>query len=185
MKTKMTVQIDGMNFEIPSECLQKDYDGNDIIRLGSKHAASIVKQYVTRMYPGLNVQATSDRYAGGESARVYICNPDGSSVDKEVYNTISDFAEQFTAGRFNGMEDIYEYKRDGVTDNGITIVNYTSYVFIENRPKWDSPLGILQSLKAMMAGDYDFGVVNLETAIQKVKRYGHKDSQINKALQLM
>ena len=83
------------------------------------------------------------------------------------------------------MEDIYEYKKDGVADNGIKIVNYTSYVFIENRPKWDSPLGILQSLKAMMAGDYDFGVVNLETAIQKVKRYGHKDSQINKALQLM
>lgn len=185
MTKKMKVNISGMQFELPTTCLQTDYDGKTIIRLGAKDAASIMKQYVKKSYPGLEIWVSSSKYAGGSSADIWICNPDGSSVPNEIYKKIDSFSNTLTAGSFNGMEDIYEYKRDGVTDNGITIVNYTKYVFVNNRPKNGSPLSIMLSLKGMMAGEYDFGVVDLETAVAKMKRFGYKESEINKGLQIM
>jgi hypothetical protein len=41
------------------------------------------------------------------------------------------------------------------------------------------------SLKGMMAGEYEFGVVDLQTAIAKMKRFGYKENEINKGVQLM
>lgn len=185
MTKKMKVNISGMQFEIPTTCLQTDYDGKTIIRLGAKDAASIMKQYVKKSYPGLEVWASSSNYAGGSSADIWICNPDGSAVPNEIYKEIDWFSNNFTAGTFNGMEDIYEYKRDGVSDDGIAIVNYTSYVFVNNRPKHGSAHCIMNSIKGMMAGEYQFGVVDLQTAIAKMKRFGYKENEINKGLQLM
>lgn len=185
MKTKMTVNINGNKFELPTTCLQTDYDGKAIIRLSARDAASIMKQYVKKNYPGLEIWVSSSKYAGGSSADIWICNHDGSPVPNEIYKQIDAFSKNLEAGTFNGMEDIYEYKRDGVTDDGITVVNYTSYIFVNNRPKSGSPLSIMLSLKGMMAGEYIFGVVDLETAIKHMKRFGYKDAEINKGLQLM
>lgn len=185
MTKKMKVNISGMQFEIPTTCLQTDYDGKLIIRLTAKDAASIMKQYVKKRYPALEIWSSSSNYAGGSSVDVWICNPDGSSVAKEIYTEIDWFSKNLDAGSFNGMEDIYEYKKDGVTDDGITIVNYAHYVFVNNRPKHGSPQSMMNSLKDMMAGKYEFGVVDLETAINKLKRFGYKDTEINKGLQMM
>ena len=185
MKTKMTVNINGNKFELPTTCLQTDYDGKAIIRLSAKDAASIMKQYVKKNYPGLETWVASSVYAGGSSVDMWICNPDGSSVENEIYKKIDSFSNTFAAGRFNGMEDIYEYDRDGATDDGMPIVMYTKYLFVNNRPKHGSALSIMQSLKGMMAGEYIFGVVDLETAIKHMKRFGYKDAEINKGLQLM
>ena len=185
MTKKMKVNISGMQFELPITCLQTDYDGKTIIRLRAKDAASIMKQYVKKSYPGLEIWVSSSEYAGGSSADVWICNPDGTSVENDIYRKIDAFSNTFTAGSFNGMEDIYEYDKDGVTDDGMKMVNYTKYVFVNNRPKHGTPHSIMQSLKGMMAGEYDFGIVDLQTAISKMKRFGYKDAEINKGLQLM
>ena len=185
MTKKMKIKISGMQFEIPTTCLQKDYDGKDILRLGAKDAASIMKQYVKHNYPGLVSWVSSSVYAGGSSVDVWICNPDGSTVESDIYKKIDSFSNTFAAGRFNGMEDIYEYDRDGSTDDGMPIVMYTSYLFVNNRPKHGSALSIMQSLKGMMAGEYNFGIVDLETAVKHMKRFGYKDAEINKGLKLM
>jgi hypothetical protein len=185
MKQKMTIKIDGIEFQIPAKSLQKDYNGNDIIRLGSTESASILKQYVKKKYPSLETWSSSDKYAGGESATIWVCNTDGTAVPNEIYKDIDWFSKNLEAGTFNGMEDIYEYKNDSVTDTGIPITNYTKYVFVNNRPKHGSPLSIMQSLKGMMAGEYDFGVVDLQTAIAKMKRFGYKDAELDKGVNLL
>jgi hypothetical protein len=43
----------------------------------------------------------------------------------------------------------------------------------------------MQSLKGMMAGEYDFGVVDLQTAIAKMKRFGYKDAELDKGVNLL
>ena len=52
---------------------------------------------------------------------------------------ISEFSNQFKAGSFNGMEDIYEYNEGTkTTDNNTPLKYFPSYVFCNNSPKWGS-----------------------------------------------
>ena len=52
---------------------------------------------------------------------------------------ISEFGNQFKAGSFNGMEDIYEYNEGTkTTDNNTPLKYFPSYVFCKNAPQWGS-----------------------------------------------
>jgi len=183
---KMKVQINQMSFQVPSTCVRTDRDGKSFIQLDAKESASIVKQYVQQKYPDLKVWATSDKYAGGSSARVYVCNADASPVSEEIHDELSRFGDEFAAGRFNGMIDLYEYRDDEFkTDDGMPISNYCSYVFVENRPKFNSAEDVKLRLHSLMAGNYVWGVMGLQDAIKRAKSYGATDKIIESALQMM
>jgi hypothetical protein len=141
MSKKIKFQFNKMTFELPSTALQtKKWDNNKpFINMNAKSTASVIKQYVTKNFPGVKVWSTSDVYSGGSSVRVNVSTSVGGPVSQEIYNDIVLFANSFKAGRFNGMYDIYEYRDDKpTTDKGMELDYFPSYIFVENKPKWDS-----------------------------------------------
>ena len=142
MSKKMRFQFNQMTFELPSTALQsKKWDNNKpFINMNAKSTASVIKQYVKQKYGNsIVVWSTSDVYSGGSSVRVNVSTSVGSPVAINIYNDIVQFANSFKAGRFDGMYDCYEYRSDKVTtDNGTELDYFPSYIFVENKPKWDS-----------------------------------------------
>ena len=142
MSKKMKFQFNQMTFELPSTALQsKKWDNNKpFINMNAKSTASVIKQYVKQKYGNsIVVWSTSDVYSGGSSVRVNVSTSVGSPVAINIYNDIVQFANSFKAGRFDGMYDCYEYRSDKVTtDNGTELDYFPSYIFVENKPKWDS-----------------------------------------------
>jgi hypothetical protein len=138
----MKFQFNQMTFELPSTALQsKRWDDNKpFINMNAKSTASVIKQYVKQKYGNsIVVWSTSDVYSGGSSVRVNVSTSVGSPVAINIYNDIQLFAYNFKAGRFDGMYDSYEYRSDEVTtDNGTQMDYFPSYIFVENKPKWDS-----------------------------------------------
>jgi hypothetical protein len=190
MKKKISFQLENQNFEIESTALRtKSWGGEPCqpyIYLTQKHVASIMKQYVKNNYPGVEVWAKSQSYAGGDSVDVYICKPNGEGVDEQIVKDVNRFSTYFEEGKFNGMIDMYEHKEENMSsDNGTVIKGGTKYAFVRNGAPFGTTPDVVRMLKAMMAGEYVWGVVTLETAIQKVKGYKIPDVTINKALQLL
>ena len=139
MSKKVKISIQGTEFLIPSENIQKcSYDNETYVYMRAKLCASIIKQYVKKNYPSLVVSATSDVYSGGSSVRVNVCNSDGSSIsDYDVFEDIKQWEYILKAGSFNGMIDMYEDREDSPsTDNGTPMKYFPSYIFIENKPNW-------------------------------------------------
>ena len=138
----MKFQFNQMTFELPTTALQsKRWDDNKpFINMNAKSTASVIKQYVKQKYGNsIVVWSTSDVYSGGSSVRVNVSSSVGSPVTQYIYNDIQLFAYNFKAGRFDGMYDSYEYRSDEVrTDNGTQMDYFPSYIFVENKPKWDS-----------------------------------------------
>lgn len=141
MSTKINLQINNQKFQLPSTSLKtKGWgDKSPYIYMNAKNTASILKQYVKLNFPSIKVWAGSDTYSGGSSVRINLSNSDGSSVTETVYNQIRSFSQNFKAGSFNGMIDMYENREDDFrTDNGTVMDYFPSYIFVENRAKWDS-----------------------------------------------
>ena len=137
---KIKINFLNQEFLLPANALQKDsYDGGNYIYMGAKHTASVIKQYVTKNYPSIKVWATSDVYSGGSSTRVNVSNTDGSSVDSNIYEDIRAFGNSLKGGSFDGMYDIYNYREDKVsTESGTPLKYFPNYVFVSNKPQWDS-----------------------------------------------
>ena len=142
MNKKMKFGFNKMTFELPSASLQtKKWDNNKpFINMNAKNTASVIKQYAKQKYGNsIVVWANSDVYSGGSSVRINVSKADGSPVSTNIYNDIQLFSYNFKAGRFDGMYDCYEYREDKVTtDNGTDLDYFPSYIFVENKPKWDS-----------------------------------------------
>ena len=141
MSKKIKLTINGDIYELPKSALvlkgSTQWEDETYIQMRAKYCASIIKQYVKKNFPLLNVWATSSVYSGGSSCDIYVSNQDGSSVDKDIYEQIENFSQLFKGGSFNGMEDIYEYREDSpTTDNGTPMKYFPSYVFVNNKPKW-------------------------------------------------
>ena len=141
MSKKIKLTIKGVNYELPKSAVvlkgSTQWEDEAYIQMRAKYCSSIIKQYVKKNFPLLNVWATSSVYSGGSSCDIYVSNQDGSSVDKDIYEQIENFSQLFKGGSFNGMEDIYEYRNDNpTTDNGTPMKYFPSYVFVNNKPKW-------------------------------------------------
>ena len=141
MSKKIKLTIKGVNYELPKSAVvlkgSTQWEDETYIQMRAKYCSSIIKQYVKKNFPSLNVWATSSVYSGGSSCDIYVSNQDGSSVDKDIYEQIENFSQLFKGGSFNGMEDIYEYRNDNpTTDNGTPMKYFPSYVFVNNKPKW-------------------------------------------------
>ena len=140
MSKKFKFSIKGNEFQLPISQVRDDsYNNEKYIYMNAKSAASVIKHFVKKNYPNLKVWATSDVYSGGSSVRVNVSNKDGSSVDSTIYDNIKEWEYVLKGGSFNGMIDMYEMREDSpTTDNGTPLKYFPSYIFIENKPKWDS-----------------------------------------------
>jgi hypothetical protein len=187
--SKIKLQISGMMFNLPSVVLRDRNWNNEpttpYIYLSAKHVASLAKQYVKAKYPKVTCSVKSDSFAGGNSVTVYLSTPDGYSVDAAIEKDVSNFAKTFQYGRFNGMEDIYEYNNtDPKTDNGTVMDGGSKYVSVNNRPMFGTPADVCRMFRDYAAGNYHGGVKTNDEAIKSIMGYGISQKTIDAALQL-
>jgi hypothetical protein len=191
MKNKIKFTWCGVNFELPTECLRTtDYWNkpleNPYISIGRKECPAIAKQFMKAKYPHLLVWGTSETFANGNSASVYVCNADGSDLNRESkeWSDIYSFINQMSGGRYDGWSESYEYGEAGKSDNGTKLDFGTKYLHIENKAPFGSWPSVLSHIKGLMNGEYVFGVQTLEQSIERVKKYATQ-SNIDKALKLI
>jgi hypothetical protein len=175
---------------LPSECLRTtSYWGekleNPYINIGRKEVPLLFKQYVKAKYPEFLVWGKSSTFANGSSSDLYVCKANGDELDysSKEYNDLNSFASMMQGGRYNGMEDIYEYGEAGSTDNGTKLEFNSKYVHFQPKAPFASWPDVKRMLIDMQAGKYVWGVLSLEKAIEKCKSYKVKDADIQKALQ--
>jgi hypothetical protein len=192
MKKKMKFVWCGVKFELPAECLRTtDYWGktldNPYIYIGRKECPLIAKQFMKAKYPHLLVWGKSETFANGNSASVYVCNDDGSDLDmgSKEWSEINSFIRQMSGGKYDGWSESYEYGEPGKTDNGTKLDFGTKYLHIENKAPFGSWPDVVRMLKAMMAGEYVWGPISLDKAIEKVRDYKVTEPTIKKALELI
>lgn len=189
MKSKMKLSLKGLVFEIPSTCLKTtSYSGAPLetpyISIGRKEVASISKAYVKKKYPNLLVWATSEVFANGNSVSVYVCNPNGTDLEysSKEWADISSFISSLSGGRYDGMHDNYEYNDGFHSDNGTKIDTYAKYVHCNNYAPHGSWPSAVKTLKGLVAGEYVFGPLSLEGALEKASKYGYTPETLNKAV---
>ena len=188
MKKKIALVIEGIKFEIPAEALRStDYWGKPIptkVYGNGPIAGSLVKQYVKAKYPKVVCSVKSSSFAGGNSLDVHVSYPNGSEVESEIFSDISRFANAFEYGRYNGWDETYEYYDNAgmKSEKGTEIEAGVKYVHVDNKPAFGTPGDVVRMLRGMMAGEYVWGPISLEKAIEKVKSYKVSDKNIEKAL---
>jgi len=188
---KFKFVLNGMTFQLPMKHVQTtDYQGNKIsptIRMDQAATASVIKQYVKKMYPEVTVSSTSSSFSMGNSVSVYISDERGAEVSDGIISDVQSFGSQFVYGKFNGMEDMYEYSgKENETDSGTKIDAGTKFLHVQNRPKFCSVPDIYRMIYDMtQTTNYVFGKISLEKAIEQVKGYGATDTQIKKAMALV
>ena len=192
MKKKIKFEWCGVKFELPAECLRTtDYWGkkldNPYIYIGRKECPAIAKQFMKAKYPQLLVWGSSETFANGNSASVYVCNADGTDLDvaSKEWNEINTFVRQMSGGRYDGWSESYEYGEPGKSDNGTKLDFGTKYLHIENKAPFGTWPDVVRMLKGMMAGEYVWGPVSLDKAIEKVRDYKVTEPTIKKALELI
>ena len=190
MKSKMKFVWLGVEFELPKECLRTtDYWGkkleNPYIAVGRKEVPLMFKQYVKAKYPNLLVWGKSSTFANGSSSDLYACNANGDELEWGgfVYNDLNSFSNAMQGGKYNVMEDVYEYADSGKTDAGTTLEFSSKYVHFNGKAPFGSWPDCRRMLIDMQAGKYVWGVLSLDKAIEKCKSYKVKDSDLQKALQ--
>ena len=192
MKNKMKFNYAGMTFEVPSTCLRTtDYWGKPLetpyINIGRKEVASMSKAFVKKNYPNIMVWGSSQTFANGNSVDINVCNNDGSDLDlgSKEWKEIAGFVNSLSGGKYNGWEEIYEYGPAFETDNGTKIESYAKYVHINNSAPHGSWPSAVKCLKGLIAGEYVFGPLTIEKAVETAKKYGYSESNLTKALQLI
>ena len=191
MSTKNTIKFNllGITYELPSACLRTtNYWGeartNPVITIGRKEVPLMFKQFMKVKYPNMLVWGKSSTFANGSSSDLYACNADGSELEwsSKEYKDISSFCNMFKGGHYDGMHDCYEYAENGKSDNGTELEFGSKYVSFEGKAPYGTWPEAKRSLKAMMAGEYVWGVLSLEKAIEKLKGYSYTESVIEKAV---
>ena len=190
MSKKFKFVLNGMEFSLPIKHLRtKDWNGNPIkpeISINHSAGSNLLKQYVKAKFPNVVVSVSSSSFANGNSTEVYISDEVGNPVDKSIIEDVKSFGDTFVYGKFNGMIDMYESKESGaVSESGTTITGNIKYLSVNNRPKFCTVPDICQMIKGMMGGDYVYGPITLEKAIENIKGYGGTENNINKAIALI
>jgi len=179
----------GITFELPSNCLRTtNYWGepltNPTITIGRKEVPLMFKQLMKVKYPNMLVWGKSSTFANGSSSDLYACNADGSELEygtKEYYD-IASFCNMFKGGHYDGMHDCYEYAENGKSDNGTEIEFNAKYVSFNGKAPYGTWPEALRFLKGAMAGEYHWGALSIEKAIEKLKGYSYTEATITKAV---
>ena len=189
--SKIKFDFCGVAFSLPSKFFKAtDYSGKpdphiDVNRVA---AASMIKQYVKAKYPKVVVSVKSDIYSGGSSTRAYLSDNYGMPVDEKIFKDVKRFGDMFEYGRYNGMEDIYEFNNNSYsTEKGMRIEPGVKYVFVENRPQFDTVEEITHSIMETMAGGRFHGQENrphsIEEAVSILRDFHDNESRISKAVE--
>jgi len=154
---KIKFNLFGVDVQLPENAIRTDNYNGTYIYMGAKHTASVIKQYVKNKYNNrYTVWSTSEVYSGGSSVRVNIWSKNGSPTPLEVYNDVKALGNSLVAGRFDGMYDIYEYENKNITTTkGTPLKYFPSYVFVDNKPQWDSVEYWLNEWKKFDESNYD------------------------------
>jgi len=192
MKKTIKFNYLGIRFELPETCLRtKNYSGvtllNPVITIGRKEVPLMFKQWMKVKYPNMLVWGKSSTFANGSSSDLYACYADGSELEwsSEEYKEISSFCNMFKGGHYDGMHDLYEYAENGKTDNGTELEFNSKYVSFNGKAPFGTWPEALRSLKGMLAGEYVWGVLTVEKAIDKLRGYSYTEATIEKALQFI
>jgi hypothetical protein len=190
MKKTIKFNYLGIRFELPETCLRtKNYSGdllnNPVITIGRKEVPLMFKQWMKVKYPNMLVWGKSSTFANGSSSDLYACYADGSEMEwsTDDYKEISSFCNMFKGGHYDGMHDLYEYADNGKTDNGTELEFNSKYVSFNGKAPFGTWPEALRSLKGMLAGEYVWGALTVEKAIEKLKTYSYTEATIEKALQ--
>lgn len=84
-------------------------------------AAAALKKEIKAAFPGVKFSCRSSVYSGGDSIRVEMVDQ-----PKETFEAINALAAKYQEGKFDGMNDIYEYT------NIIPGQAQAKYVFVTN-----------------------------------------------------
>jgi hypothetical protein len=143
------------------------------------------KQWMKVKYPNMLVWGKSSTFANGSSSDLYACYPNGDELSwgSEEYKEISSFCNMFKGGHYDGMHDLYEYAENGKTDNGTELEFNSKYVSFNGKAPFGTWPEALRSLKGMLAGEYVWGALTVDKAIEKLKTYSYTEATIEKALQ--
>jgi hypothetical protein len=188
--SKIKLEIRGVKLTLPSTCLRKTaWNGEAVtpyVYLRAKHVASLIKQYVKSKYPQIECSAKSQVYSGGDSVDVYLSTKDGFDVSMAIERDVQSFGKIFQEGRFDGMQDMYEYREyDVTTDNGTKVDGGAKYVFVNNRPQFGTVADVCRMLRDYQSGRYYGGVRDLQTSIKEILKYGISQKNVDKALELV
>ena len=182
---KIAIVVNGVKIELPAEVIRMRNDGVTPYVYGSPViAGKIVKAYTKFKYPNILIWTKSSSFANGNSLDVDMCMVDGSEVEASIYSDISNIANSFEYGKFNGWTDCYDsYEESGLkTDKGMEIEAGVKYVHVGNKAPFGTYPDVIRMLTDMIAGKYVWGPLTLDKAIEKVKSYKVSDSNIEKAL---
>jgi hypothetical protein len=107
-------------------------------------------------------------------------------VEVSIEKDVQSFGKIFQEGRFDGMQDMYEYREyDVTTDNGTKVDGGAKYVFVNNRPQFGTVADVCRMLRDYQAGNYYGGVRDLQTSIKEILGYGISQKNVDKALELV
>ena len=144
---KIKIKLQNEIYELPVKALRM-WGGKQLIYVSHAEASLLVRQFMKKFFPQYVVKVNSQSYSGGNSLDVYVSTTTGSPIPMGDFEMISDFANQWEYGKFNGMYDIYEdYEDSGAqTDNGFELKAGVKYVFVNNRPKFGTVEAILNEV---------------------------------------
>jgi hypothetical protein len=115
-------------------------DGKPVVRINRILASKFIREFIKKRYPKRDFKywVQSDIYSGGSSVRVYVSKPNGESIDKKIYEEIKSFCNALRGGDFDGMIDLYTYRNNVKSEDGIYFSFSTSYIFTSNKPPYGS-----------------------------------------------
>lgn len=152
MMKKLKVQIGNEIYEVSEKALRSypSYQNKEgqYFDISHAEAGSLVRQFAKKFFPQYVVKVSSQSFAGGNSLDVYISTQLGGSIPQHAFQKISEFANQFEYGKFDGMHDIYEhYENSGTTsDKGTELKAGVKYVHCNNRPRFGTVEAILNEV---------------------------------------
>jgi hypothetical protein len=147
MNKKIKIQIQNETYELTEKAL-RGYGGKTKIYISHAEASSLVRQFAKKFFPQYVVKVSSSSFAGGNSLDVYVSTKTGGQVPPAAFEKISQFANLWEYGKFDGMYDIYEsYENSGaISDNGTEIQAGVKYVHVNNRPRFGTVEAILNEV---------------------------------------
>ena len=147
MSNKIQIQIGGTNYELPTKAV-RNYNNKTYIYISHAEASLLVRQFAKKFFPQYVVKVSSSSFAGGNSLDVYVSTPTGGSIPQSDFQQISNFANLWEYGRFDGMTDCYDhYENSGaVSDKGTEVQAGVKYVHCNNRPRFGTVEAILNEV---------------------------------------
>ena len=115
-------------------------NGKPVVSINRILASKFIREFIKQRYPKRDFKywVQSEIYSGGSSVRVYVSKLNGESIDENIYEEIKSFCNALKGGSFDGMIDLYTYRKDVEVDGGISYSFNTKYIFTSNKPPYGS-----------------------------------------------